>query len=386
MRIYARLTLAIVVVLLPLMLGQSSVGGCGATVTIPDPDQDATIVDSDGDGFSDDDETNFIPGTDPFDPTDNPDNVRDSDGDGCSDYDELTLDGFCDNDPNTPVIDDTLACSPICISTDYCDSDCDGWFDLVELGGGTDPCDPLDPPFAPDPPSGICEILLDPVGDDDGDGVPNDVDNCVLLANADQADADGDGLGDACETDLPVVDFDADGIPDDLDNCPLVPNSDQADSDSDGFGDACDFVLPPSNLTIADIYGSGVLELSDGTVWEVTLGFTTGWFAGDPVAVEFSTIANLDTGDSVTVSQVGTVLAHTLVSDVLDSGRLVEIPIFIWPLADVRGTLWEIGFLDQLWTSLWLVGQPVVVVQQSQFSYFLVNEFDGRIVAAVPVG
>ena len=57
-------------------------------------------LDSDGDGFSDSEETNGTPGTDPFDPTDNPDNVRDSDGDGCSDFDELTS-GLCDGDPNT---------------------------------------------------------------------------------------------------------------------------------------------------------------------------------------------------------------------------------------------------------------------------------------------
>jgi len=92
------------------MLGQSSpTGGCGTAVSAPGPDfdsdrdetLDATIIDSDGDGFSDDDEVNFTPGTDPDDPTDNPTNVRDSDADGCSDFDELNFENFCDNDPNT---------------------------------------------------------------------------------------------------------------------------------------------------------------------------------------------------------------------------------------------------------------------------------------------
>ena len=36
--------------------------------------------------------------------------------------------------------------------------------------------------------------------DDDSDGVGNDSDNCPLAANADQADTDGDTLGDACDT------------------------------------------------------------------------------------------------------------------------------------------------------------------------------------------
>jgi len=76
----------------------------GGINDIPDTDGDGTndsgVLDSDGDGFSDDEEINFIPGTDPFDATDNPNNVRDTDGDGCSDYDELNFDGFCNNDPN----------------------------------------------------------------------------------------------------------------------------------------------------------------------------------------------------------------------------------------------------------------------------------------------
>jgi len=35
------------------------------------------------------------------------------------------------------------------------------------------------------------------------------------------------------------VDTDGDGVPDELDNCPTVPNPDQKDSDFDGVGDAC---------------------------------------------------------------------------------------------------------------------------------------------------
>jgi hypothetical protein len=69
----------------------------------------------------------------------------------------------------------------------------------------------------------------------DGDGVPNEDDNCPRARNADQGDIDGDGIGDACDPDI-----DGDGVPNEADNCPLVANPDQEDFDNDGIGDACD--------------------------------------------------------------------------------------------------------------------------------------------------
>ena len=36
--------------------------------------------------------------------------------------------------------------------------------------------------------------------DADGDGFPDGSDNCPLVANADQADCDNDGVGNACES------------------------------------------------------------------------------------------------------------------------------------------------------------------------------------------
>ena len=97
--------------------------------------------------------------------------------------------------------------------------------------------------------------------DTDGDGFPNEQDNCPLVFNParpldkqddlyPQADFDGDGQGDLCDpcpldanTDacLQIVnnDFDGDGYLDNADNCPLVKN-DQKDTDEDGKGDTCD--------------------------------------------------------------------------------------------------------------------------------------------------
>jgi hypothetical protein len=84
--------------------------------------------------------------------------------------------------------------------------------------------------------------------DQDGDGVPDDADNCPLEPNADQTDTDGDDQGDACD-----LDDDNDMVDDGADNCPLVPNLDQADFDDDGQGDACDL----------DGDGDGINDASD---------------------------------------------------------------------------------------------------------------------------
>ena len=71
--------------------------------------------------------------------------------------------------------------------------------------------------------------------DTDEDTVPDDADNCPAVANVDQTDTDGDGLGDLCDTD-----DDADGVPDSSDSCTLIPNPGQEDSDGDALGDVCD--------------------------------------------------------------------------------------------------------------------------------------------------
>ena len=60
---------------------------------------------------------------------------------------------------------------------------------------------------------GVCTVAPD---DGDGDGVPDPDDNCPETPNADQADLDGDGVGDACDTD---ADYDGYAAPGDCDPC-----------------------------------------------------------------------------------------------------------------------------------------------------------------------
>ncbi|MBD2859527.1 thrombospondin type 3 repeat-containing protein [Spongiibacter sp. KMU-158] len=87
--------------------------------------------------------------------------------------------------------------------------------------------------------------------DTDQDGIVDSKDNCRTVANANQSDKDGDGLGDACDT-IDDLDIDGDGISEG-DNCPDTANPDQLDSNDNGIGDACE----------ADTDGDGIFDLDD---------------------------------------------------------------------------------------------------------------------------
>ena len=73
--------------------------------------------------------------------------------------------------------------------------------------------------------SGACSTtgvdgMVDAAPDRDGDGVPDDLDNCPDMMNTDQANEDLDEFGDVCDI------------------CPISANN--ADADHDNVGDDCD--------------------------------------------------------------------------------------------------------------------------------------------------
>lgn len=159
-------------------------------------------------------------------------------------------------------------------------------------------------------------------GDPDGDGIMDGADNCPMvfnpirpLDNGVQADADGDMIGDACDSSaFNDSDLDGDGFDNDVDNCPEIPNPGQEDGDMDMLGDVCDLcpmrAVPAGTETV---YGArcgavtGMVTLEDLVVTAIDVdgeGFYAQQLEGstDYDGVDFSGIFIFE-GGTPTVSR-----------------------------------------------------------------------------------
>ena len=160
----------------------------------------------------------------------------------CVDGDD---DGICDADDNCPTV----------ANPGQGDADSDGAGDACDVCPGYDDLTDSDSDGVPDGCDNCPDVPNLSQNDADGDDRGDACDNCVAVHNPDQVDTDGDGDGNACDDD-----DDDDGILDDGDlsgtegdypctggsvtdcddNCPTAANADQADSDANGVGDACE--------------------------------------------------------------------------------------------------------------------------------------------------
>ena len=171
---------------------------------------DACDDDDDGDGVGDDWD-DCTPGETGWNSAPN----TDHDSDGCRDATE----DFDDDEDGVFDHNDVCPEGPV------------GWTSTIENDENQDGCEDVDT---------------------DGDGFVDQLDKCPAIDD-DQADLDGDGIGDACETDT-----DGDGIIDSMDNCVrddfTWESNHSVDHDQDGCRDAD---------RDADDDGDNVLDLSD---------------------------------------------------------------------------------------------------------------------------
>ncbi|MFZ5979017.1 MAG: thrombospondin type 3 repeat-containing protein, partial [Candidatus Zixiibacteriota bacterium] len=160
-------------------------------------------------------------------------NQADTDGDGVGDACDLCP-GYDDNDDaDNDNIPDACDNCPAVANTSQANGDGDSFGDACDNCPGVNNEDQLD---------------------SDGDNIGDVCDNCPDISNPEQEDNDGDGQGDPCDPD-----DDDDGILDDGDNsgtigdnnctggattgcddnCQFDENPDQADVDGNGVGDVC---------------------------------------------------------------------------------------------------------------------------------------------------
>jgi len=149
-----------------------------------------------------------------------------------------------------------LSCDPDTLGGDNCpelfnpdqiDSDADGDGDACDTDDDDD--------GILDDADNCRTVANDDQMDGDSDDVGDVCDNCPQDVNTDQTDTDTDGIGDICDPDIDgdtiLDDGNASGTAGDApcvsgdtvdcdDNCPLIDNPLQEDADGDGIGDACD--------------------------------------------------------------------------------------------------------------------------------------------------
>jgi len=247
------------------------------------PEEACGDADSDSDGFADGEEDAL--GSDPQSAASTPEHAvyietcldgADNDLDGAVDREDggciadsdadgvLDLDDNCPWDPNPDQADaDDDGAGDGC---DF-DADNDGFDDETENLLGSDPNDAGSTPehslFAETCSDGVDNDgdgfadIFDPgcAPDQDGDLVPDDADNCPAVFNGDQADTDGDGVGDAC------VDTDGDGY---------------FDADEALFGsDPADPANTPEHAAFIDSCEDGLDNDADGQVDADDLGCQT---------------------------------------------------------------------------------------------------------------
>ncbi|MFV2058560.1 MAG: thrombospondin type 3 repeat-containing protein [Thiohalomonadales bacterium] len=177
---------------------------------IPDTDSDGWRDTEEYANGSDPKDRNSVPPDTDFDgksnawdncPTVNNPAQTDTDGDGLGDACDMNTDCSILTSVGAwnEITGDSYSFNTACLPPDWNygnpDTDQDGYSDSLEVLFGGDLLDPL-----LTPPDSDADLLVNERDRDiDGDLVFNFDDNCPFIANPNQADNDGDGLGDLCD-------------------------------------------------------------------------------------------------------------------------------------------------------------------------------------------
>jgi hypothetical protein len=200
----------------------------------------------------------------------------------------IAVDHDCNSGTATRVLP-ALANLRVGVRADRCDSASCGPITLLRKR--------MTHEVAPDAAFGLVPAALSSP-DGDADGIGDDADDCVALADPLQVDSDDDGVGDVC------------------DNCALVKNACQEDANLNGIGDIC------------DVAGVGDLP------W-LRSGVSLSAPAPNPSSgtMRFSVSVAAETRVRVAVYSVSGRLVRTIVSGVLPAGtRSLE-----WDARDEAG-------------------------------------------------
>ena len=203
------------------------------------------------------------------------------------------------------------------------------------------------PPCPTDNPACRHRIL-----DTDNDSIADVEDNCLTIANANQADRDNDDYGDACD-DLPDDatehrDTDNDSTGDNSDNCPTIYNLNQDNDDGDDYGNACD-AFPTNATEWADADGDGTGDNADAFPYDPdeqtdTDGDRIGDKA-DNCPTDYNPLQrNLDDDDIADACDPLTPIANATALQAITNGYYqlttdIIAPTSWIPISDFRGTL-----------------------------------------------
>ncbi len=196
----------------------------------------------------------------------------------------------CDNDDDNDGVADGVDCAP---------------FNAAIAFSIGDACDDNNSATIADAINGDCECAGVPRTDTDGDGIFDDVDNCITISNADQANNDNDSDGDVCDND-----DDNDGVVDALDCNPFdarlnfsigdVCNDNDPNTFNDRINDDC---ICQGNDAVAPI--QLVVGNASGAVGETVCVDITATEFNDIAAASFSVSLDNDLARVVSVSNLG---------------------------------------------------------------------------------